>query len=177
MPSFDPQAQFFDEPDWQLLQNSSVHLFWQEDVLAEALLELTAYGYRPHTFDAEEWAADEDMLVAVGQALSFPDYYGRSLDAFSDCLSDVARYDYGASPSDRGTLLAVRRYDTFTERSPRTAQVFLDIFANEARTGALVGHRMLLLIQTADPRASYAPVGATPVMWNPREWMNAKRGL
>ena len=154
-----------------------MHLFWHDDVLAETVELLSNFGYRVVAFDARDWQTDQDMLVDLGRALSFPDYYGRNLDALNDCLSDVATYDYGATPVDKGTLVAVRGYDAFTERSPKTAQALLDIFATQARHGALVGHRMLLLVQTADPRASYEPVGATPVMWNPKEQLNAKRGL
>jgi hypothetical protein len=175
--SFDSQTEYLDEPDWRLLQNSHVHLYWQDEVLTETVKALADFGYRVFAFDAHDWQTDQHMLVALGRALSFPDYYGRNLDALNDCLSDVATYGYGAAPADRGTLMAVRRYDSFTERSPRTAQALLDIFATQARHGALVGHRMLMLVQTTDPRASYSPVGATPVIWNPKEWLNARRGL
>ncbi|GAB3697911.1 barstar family protein [Mariniluteicoccus flavus] len=31
-----------------------------------------------------------EVLAAIGRALSFPDYYGRNLDALWDCLTDLA---------------------------------------------------------------------------------------
>lgn len=32
-----------------------------------------------------------EFLAAVGEALDFPDYYGRNFDALADCLADVGR--------------------------------------------------------------------------------------
>jgi len=31
-----------------------------------------------------------EVLTAIGEALGFPDYYGRNLDALWDCLTDLA---------------------------------------------------------------------------------------
>ena len=31
-----------------------------------------------------------DVLAAIGEALAFPDHYGRNLDALNDCLRDLA---------------------------------------------------------------------------------------
>jgi hypothetical protein len=53
----------------------------------------------------------------------------------------------------------------------------LDIFAEQARSATLIGNRMLCLMQLNDPRLSFEPVGATPVLWNDAEWLNSKRGL
>ena len=51
-------------------------------------------------------------------ALSFPDYYGRNLNAFDDCMRDVVTQDFGWAPDTTGLALAFTGYDAF---APLTA--------------------------------------------------------
>ena len=44
-------------------------------------------------------------------------------------------------------------------------------------TGTVLGHRMLCLVQTDDPRLEIEPVGSQPVIWNHREFLNTSRGV
>lgn len=126
---------------------------------------LTEHGYRVVRFDAAQWHTRADFHRDTKAALDFPDYYGNNLDAFNDCLRDVAMYQYGASPADTGTVLVFANYDAFAGRDPLAARAVLDIVATQARTGALFGHRMLALVQSNDPDLTIAPVGASPVAW------------
>jgi hypothetical protein len=68
-------------------------------------------------------------------------------------------------------------YDKFAARCPRAAQIVLDIFAAQAENTALIGHRMMCLVQSDDPDIEFEPVGAMPVMWNMAEFFEAKRRL
>lgn len=56
-------------------------------------------GELEHTLKVAGWSlahldsvveTKEEVLAAIGEALSFPDHYGRNLDALWDCLGDVA---------------------------------------------------------------------------------------
>lgn len=38
---------------------------------------------------ARAWRTEQDVHQALAQALSFPGYYGRNLDALYDCLTDL----------------------------------------------------------------------------------------
>lgn len=125
-------------------------------------------GYRIARLDAAGWHTQADFHRDIKAALDFPEYYGNNLDAFNDCLRDLATYAYGASPSDAGTVLVFANYEAFNRRDPRAAHAILDIVATQARTGALFGHRMLGLVQSNDPDLSFAPVGGTPVQWYAR---------
>jgi hypothetical protein len=40
---------------------------------------------------------------------------------------------------------------------------------------ALIGRRLMCLVQSDDPRITFPPVGATGVGWNEAEWLDAKR--
>lgn len=51
--------------------------------------ELTAQGVAVGVCDASEIGDDRDLLDAVGDALSFPGYFGRNWDALDECLRDL----------------------------------------------------------------------------------------
>lgn len=111
------------------------------------------------------------------EALDFPDYFGRNLDALNDCMGDVASGDYGWHRDATGLVIVLRAFDTFATVDRRTAQAMLDIFAGQARRALLIGNRIICLVQSNDPHLAFEPVGAMPVMWNEEEWLNSKRGL
>lgn len=157
-----------------LMANSFVTLFRRPAVLDETVDWLTARGYQVVRVDAAGWTTQADLHRDIAAALGFPGY-GRNLDALNDCLGDVARYEYGTSPDATGLVLVLTGYDAFAARHPEPAHALLDIFADQARTGALFGHRMLCLVQSGDPDIVIPAVGAMPVMWNPAEALYANR--
>lgn len=105
----------------------------------------------------------------MATALDFPDYYGSNLAALNDCMNDVAYYEYGTSPEATGLVLVFIGYDKFAAHCAHAAQRTLDIVADNARSAILIGHRMLCLVQSDSPDIHFAPVGATPVLWNDAE--------
>ena len=57
-------------------------------------------GLREHDFkifeaDADQCSDERSLLVALGDALPFPDYYGANWAAFDDCIGDMLREDAG----------------------------------------------------------------------------------
>lgn len=163
MPSFDLDANLSKDRAYRLAVNGPVSITHKQAVLDETLAWLTDYGYVVHRLNAAAWTTQADFHRDIKAALDFPDYYGHNLDAFNDCMRDVAHYEYGTSRDATGTILAFTGYDAFTAHEPRAAQVILDILANTARTAMLVGHRMLFLLQSNDPNLTFTPVGGTPV--------------
>lgn len=168
---FDPTAgQAFVEQwqryDYGLLQNGYVHRFDPADDLSRATGELTRLGYLVHQVDASGWRNAGDLHDGLAGALSFPDYYGRNLDALNDVLGDVAMYEYGSDPDATGTVLAVRGFEQVVGFDARLAHDVLDIFAQAAQHAALLGHPMLCLVTAP---ADLAPVGARAVSraWPP----------
>jgi hypothetical protein len=103
-------------------------------------------------------------MLEIGGALRFPDFHGRSLDAFDDLLGDIE------IPYVGGIIVVFDHFDTFARHHECEAQALLDIFADNGRRHLLLGKRLLLAIQTDDYGLTFAEVGATPVMWNPAEW-------
>ena len=177
MPTFTPgDTAAWSREDLRLLQNGFVTLFHDEGVLAEYLSWFAVHRYGIHDVDGRAWHTGRECQVAIGKALSFPeDFRGHSLDAFRDRLGDVATYELGADPSAAGTVLVLRHYDRFARWDGQTAHAILDIWAEQARVGLLFGHRMLCFVQSDDPTIAFGEVGASAVMWNPREWPSSNR--
>ncbi|HEY3957829.1 MAG TPA: barstar family protein [Streptosporangiaceae bacterium] len=157
-------AQQWERLDWQLLQSSSVHRFRSDDELERTADGLARLGYVVHRLDAGSWRHEDKMHAALATELEFPSYYGRNLDALNDAFMDVAEYRYGGDPSTTGTVLAIARYGQFASQNPKLAHALLEIFANNARRGLLVGHPMLCLISTIH---DFPAVGATPISLTP----------
>ncbi len=65
-----------------------------------------------------------------------------------------------STPDAAGLVLVIDRYDLFAAHHLRPATILLDIFAREARSAALYGHRMLCLVRTDLPESqSWGVVG------------------
>ena len=175
MSTFDLDADLSGDRAFELAKNGPVTLFWRTQVLESTLNWLEARRYRLIRLEAGTWCAEADFHTAIASALGFPGYYGHNLNAFTDCMRDVASYEYGASRDATGTVLAFSNYDAFAVRQPNPAHSVLDIIATEARNAMLFGHRMLCLVQSNNPNIHFDPVGASAVMWNPAEWMQANR--
>lgn len=157
--------------DYRLLQDGGVALYHSDQVLGEDLAWLRRERYAIHEFDARHWRSEEDFHADVAKALEFPAYYGRNLDAFNDCMRDVE------VPVDGGMAILIRNVETVEQREGEFVQVILDILAGTIRTNLLLGRRLLTLLQSRNPAIEFRAVGAVPVMWNPREWLNSERGL
>ena len=49
-------------------------------------------------------------------------------------------------------MLAFAGYDSFAARCPRAAQIVLDIMADHSPSAALLGRRLMCLVQSNNPR-------------------------
>jgi RNAse (barnase) inhibitor barstar len=176
MASWDSDAETSHPVDYRLVHNTFVTMFWKASILDQTLEWLVQHGYDVVTFDAGSWHSPSEMFDDVAQRLGFPDYFGRNLNAFNDCMRDVASGDYGWRHDATGIVIVLRAFDAFAAVDRQTAQAVLDIFAAQARSAILIGNRMICLVQSNNPRLSFEPVGAMPVMWNDTEWLDSKRG-
>jgi hypothetical protein len=173
--AFDLDTDQSEDVAFNLVINTFVSLFWRTELLDETVRWLVDHDYEVVRLDAARWTSEADLHRDFAAALDFPDYYGENLDALNDCLRGVAGYAFGTSPKATGLVLALTGYDAFAARLPRVAYDVLDIIARQAREAMLIGHRMLGLVQSNDPDIEFEPVGATPVLWNPAEWLTANR--
>ncbi|TCM47713.1 barstar family protein [Kribbella sp. VKM Ac-2568] len=175
MAVFERSVQVEQTLDYQLMANGSVTLFWQPEVLNKTTGWLAKHGYQVVRVDTSGWRSDDDLHDGLSLALDFPEYYGRNLAALNDSLSDVAAGDLGWTDDDTGLVLVLEHYDAFATADPALAHHLLDVFAVQARHALLIGHRLLCLVQSDNPDLVLTPVGATPIPWNPIEWLDSAR--
>jgi len=165
--------------DWTILRDGGVALYWQPEVLAEDIKWFMSNGYRTIEFDAGSWTSEEQMHDSLKFQLSFPDYYGKNLDALNDCMwEDVV------IPDEGGLVLVFRRYDHFTKAvqidatdTRSFAESVLHVFARAVRYHMLFGRRLMIVVQSDDPRIRFENLAAVFADWNPREWLAKNRGL
>lgn len=157
--------------DQQLLRHGAVALFYREAVLAEAIQWLQTRHYLVPVLDCGAWQTTADFHRVVAQALAFPDYYGRNLDALRDCLRDVD------IPATSGMAIVLLHYDAFAGRVPDVAHALADILAGASWDFLVAGRKLLTLVQSDDPGIQLAALGCRHAIWNGREWLNKNRGL
>ncbi|WP_182376508.1 barstar family protein [Nocardioides sp. WS12] len=162
--------------DFRLALNGPVTLFWRESILEDTVQWLRQHGYRVVEIDVSSTTSKVELLVEIGRRLEFPNYFGRSLEAFNDCMGDVASGEYGWDRSDAGLVLVLKHFRKFALLEPSVAHSILDTFTAQARYGMLFGNRLLCLVQTADPRQRFEGVGAERIIWNDAEAMDSSRG-
>lgn len=177
MATWDADADITHAVDFRLVQNTFVTMFWSSSLLDENVDWLRSHGYDVVEFDASSWTDEAAALADIANGLGFPNYFGRNLDALNDCMSDVGAGDYGWDAKGTGLVIVLTGFDHFATVDRRVAQAMLDIFADQARGALLVGNRIICLVQSDDPRLTFEPVGAMPVLWNDAGWGNSKRGL
>ena len=165
--------------DWTILRDGGVALYWRLEVLAKDLDWLRTNGYSVVEFDASEWHSEEQMHDSLKSSLAFPDYYGSNLDALHECM-----WDDLVVPETGGLVLVLRRYDQFAKaiqfnaRNGRIfAEIALDILARAIRYHMLFGRRLIVVMQSDDPRIALGRLAAFHADWNPREWLAKNRGL
>ena len=160
-----------DRLDIRLLQNGAVALYHKHAVLALDAAWFVRAGYRVYTLDAASWKTSADFHADAKRELALPDYYGANLASWIDCLGDLD------VPHDGGVVLQIRHFDAFARIDPQFAHTILDSIESASRRFLILGRRLIALVQSDDARIRFERVGAMPVNWNPREWLDADRGL
>lgn len=155
----------------QYLYNSPIHLFYDKKHLEETMNEFKKKNYTVYDFDASEWNSEKIFHEEVAKTLSFPDYYGNNLSALSDCISDM----YSAEIP--GMIFVFNGFETLEKSNHEFAEQVLDVLADQSRKFLVQGMKYMIFVQSNDPKISFSPVGAVPIVWNNLEWQNATRGL
>lgn len=156
---------------WQsILVNGSVMMFWQQSIMEKFIEGIKNEGFDVYYLDCENWD-NSTCLIEIGKTLQFPNYYGRNLDAFNDCLSDIVL-------NDEGLVLVFKNFDKFNAKCKDIAYHLLDIIQINSWK-LLVGNqkKLIAFLHSNDPRLQIQSVGALPVLWNNEEWLNKTRGL
>jgi hypothetical protein len=157
--------------DWRILEQGACALYYKPAVLAEDVAWLQAQGYTVHALDCARWSSPAAMHGDLKAALGFPSHYAANLASLIDALAEME------VPAPGGMAVQLRRFDTFAGRDRDFAHTLLDVLETTSRGFLLTGRRFIALVQSDNPRISFERVGARPVNWNPREWLESARGL
>jgi len=157
--------------DWQLFQNGGVVLYHKQLVLAEHVAWLVREGYQLRELDAYGWSDARAFHEDVKRVFAFPSHYANNLASLVDALAEIE------IPVGGAVAVQMRRYDRFAKAESHLAWSVLDALETTSRRLLLTGRRLLTLVQSDDPRIKFERVGAMPVNWNPREWLEADRGI
>ena len=157
--------------DWVLFQNGGVVLYHKHQVLTEHTAWLVRETYQLRELDANGWKDARAFHEDVKRVFAFPNHYAHNLASLVDALTELEIGPGGA------VAVQIRRYDRFVKAEPHLAWSVLDALETTSRRLLLTGRRLLTLVQSDDARIKFERVGAMPVNWNPREWLDADRGL
>ncbi|MBO8173303.1 MAG: barstar family protein [Bacillaceae bacterium] len=154
----------------QLLLNGAIKLFWSKDVLEDYINEITKEKFNIYSLDCSKWNL-KNYHEYLASSLHFPDYYGKNLDAFNDCLSDMI-------PEGIGICLVFRNYEFFSRNYPEDAYHILDIIQrNSWRFLLLEDRKLIAFVQSNDPTIGFTNLGGMSAEWNNEEWLNKARGI
>jgi hypothetical protein len=157
--------------DWLLFQNGGVVLYHKQQVLTEHTAWLVREGYQLRELDAYAWKDSKAFHEDVKRVFAFPSHYASNLASLVDALAELE------IPPGGAVAVQVKRYDRFAKVDPHLAWSVLDALETTSRRLLLTGRRLLTLIQSDDPRIKFERVGAMPVNWNAREWLETDRGI
>jgi len=160
----------FAQLDWKILQNGAVSLYLTPTILEADCTWFRDHNYREYRFDGTTWFTREDFYAAMDQQLMLP-YNSGKLDTLRDLLMDLA------VPHESGTIFVFWRFDLFAQRFAKEAYNILDVMEQISRGFLLTGQRFLVLVQSNDPKLTFDPVGAHPVILNPTEYRHRMRHI
>lgn len=169
MAPFRDRLEDFERLDWLVLQNGAIALYHKRSILDEDRAWLAASGYDLRDLDAGPWLTATDAHDALKARLGFREGYSANLASLVDALADLR------VPEDGGLALVIRHFDSFARRDPAFATALLEAIESTSRRFLLFGKRFLALVQSDDKTLRLAPVGARPIVWNPREVATATR--
>lgn len=154
-----------------LLFNGSVKLFWRNEILDKFVNDISSEGFEIYTLDCSEWRS-QNYHNDLASVLNFPDYYGKNLEAFNDCLSDM-------TTEGIGIVLVFRNYDKFAIKDNFAASTILDIIQTNAWRFLLKEENLKLLafVQSNDATIDFPDLGGMPAEWNNEEWLNKDSDL
>ena len=164
----------FERPDWPLIQDGAVNLFWNPDILAETEAHLQPLGYRFAEVSCRDGI--EAFRRQMADALAWEEQFGYlpwsgNLDALDEGFRG---FPFG--PGGHAALV-LDGFHLLVEDDGTYAHAILDIIEQASRDHLLHGKILIGLVQTDDNRFACPAVGCRPVQWNPREWLDSNRSL
>ncbi|MEV4630244.1 barnase inhibitor [Micromonospora sp. NPDC049523] len=157
--------------DYHLMMRSPVRMMHSRALLDDTVRWLREHDYHVVSVDAS-WMIASHMFRDLASAL------GNVCHDQWQCLSEgVAEAVADTWDRHAGFVLVLHGFDVFVRYHREAAQDLLDVIAEKAWPAALLGKRVICLVQTDDPDLRLRPVGMSTPSWTDAEWSHASRGL
>ena len=162
-----------ERPDWPLLQNGAINLYWSHERYENATVSLKKLGYHIIKLRFDNF---EQFKNDISTALKWKQQFGyfpwnESLDALNDGFREEP-----FNTADN-TAFCIERFHACVSYDRFMATTLLDILERTSRNHLLFGKRLIGLIQTDDPEFDCSGLGGATAHWNEAEWLDANRGL
>lgn len=117
------------------------HMPYAADLALEEAAESLEYPLR--RVNLTQITDKDGFLVAIGQALNFPDWYGHNWDALADCLADLSWM------AASGYVLILDHADRFAAANPTDFATALSILQEASDSWREEGIPFWTLVNTA----------------------------
>jgi len=154
--------------DWLMIRNGPIVKYFSQEVLENDVEELEKVGSQIVELSTKNWSK-ENAHKKIQRGFDFPDYYGKNLDAFEDCLDDKFNKKY------KGLVVVLKQFDSFHQQSKDFSEAMLDVIVNVAWTWLLAGQKLILFVHSNNPNLVIDKVGGFKPDWNGEEWFNDSR--
>ncbi|MGH1488777.1 MAG: barstar family protein [Acidimicrobiales bacterium] len=152
-----------------------VQLYHSHEQLQLDVERCRAAGWEVIELDASGWSDGAALHDDFSTALTFPDYYGRNLDALHDMMLELAAGSRGFSDTAAGGLLVLQHFDSFLANSRSRAEAVVEILATATSRALQYGWPLVVFLQSDDPQLRLGPVAPIVIGWNPGERIRSKR--
>ncbi|MEM7326345.1 MAG: barstar family protein [Actinomycetota bacterium] len=153
----------------------SVQLYRDLRLLDADRIRCAEAGWQIIAVDGGSWPDADAMHDALVDALAFPAYYGRNLDALGDAMADVAEGRYGFDPQAPGGVLVIHHIDRFLAAQPRVAAALVEVVTDATSRALRFGWPLACFLQSDDPDIHLEPAPPEPIGWNPQEQLRTNR--
>lgn len=152
-----------DRLDYRLMIHSPVRLLHRRDFVDAAAEWLRRHGYQVVVVDAS-WLTPLHMFRDVGSALGYTchDQWHCLGEGLSQAITDC--WD-----GSTGFVLVLTSFDVFVHQHRDDAHTLLELVAERAWSAALLGRRVLCLVQSDNPSIRLRRIGMWTMAWSDHE--------
>lgn len=157
--------------DYQLMIRSPVRLVHKRALLHDIVAWLRQQDYCVVSVDAS-WLVTSHMFRDLAAALGYTchDQWHCLAEGLSEAVLD-------ALSRSAGFALVLTGFDVFAGSHNDDAQTLLEVVAEEAWPSALLGRRVMCLVQSDDPGLHLRRLGTWLVPWVDAERLTISRGF
>ncbi|MDG4833036.1 hypothetical protein O7627_27565 [Solwaraspora sp. WMMD1047] len=145
--------------DYQLMVHAPVRLVHDRALLDTAVAWLRRHGYHVVVVDAS-WLITAHMFRDLGSALGFVCH--DQWHCLGEGLDEALAESWNQTT---GFALVLTGFDVFARHHLEDAHILLEVIAERAWPAALVGRRLLCLVQSDDPALRLRRIGLWTLPW------------